>query len=183
MSEYALGIGACVVLIFFLMTGVEIAFGIALVGIAGLMITSGFDVAFNMACQDFYDTLGSYSLTVIPLFMLMGQIAFHAGIAQRLYGNSTCGNHVQSNVRVHLCHFGNFFQRGYSADDPIQLQQEVIDRDSSKRRHHRDAHTSQHQHDHLRHYYGTVHREAVPRGDNTWHYDRMFIHRRHLCLV
>jgi C4-dicarboxylate transporter DctM subunit len=85
MNEYVLGVVALIFLMFFLMTGVEIAFGIALVGIAGLMITSGFDVAFNMACQDFYDTLGSYSLTVIPLFMLMGQIAFHAGIAQRLY--------------------------------------------------------------------------------------------------
>jgi tripartite ATP-independent transporter DctM subunit len=85
MNEYVLGVSACIVLILFLLTGVEIAFGIALVGITGLIITSGLDVAFNMACQDFYDTLGSYSLTVVPLFMLMGQIAFHAGIAQRLY--------------------------------------------------------------------------------------------------
>lgn len=85
MSEYVLGIGACVVLILFLLTGVEIAFGIALVGVVGLIMTSGIDVAFNMVTQDFFDTLGSYSLTVIPLFMLMGQIAFHAGIAQRLY--------------------------------------------------------------------------------------------------
>lgn len=85
MSEYALGVGSLIVLLCFLMTGVEIAFGIAIVGVVGLIITSGFDVAFNMACQDFFDTLGSYSLTVIPLFMLMGQIAFHAGIAQRLY--------------------------------------------------------------------------------------------------
>jgi C4-dicarboxylate transporter, DctM subunit len=85
MNEYVLGVGSCVVLILFLLTGVEIAFGIAIVGIAGLITLSGFSVAFNMAVQDFYDTLGSYSLTVVPLFMLMGQIAFHAGIAQRLY--------------------------------------------------------------------------------------------------
>jgi tripartite ATP-independent transporter DctM subunit len=85
MSEYVLGIGACIVLILFLLTGVEIAFGIAIIGVAGLVITSGLDVAFNMVAQDFFDNLGSYSLTVIPLFMLMGQIAFHAGIAQRLY--------------------------------------------------------------------------------------------------
>jgi len=85
MNEYVLGLAACVVLIVFLMTGIEIAFGIAIVGVVGLIIISGFHVAFNMCVQDFYDTLGSYSLTVIPLFMLMGQIAFHAGIAQRLY--------------------------------------------------------------------------------------------------
>ncbi len=85
MNEYVLGISACVVLILFLMTGIEIAFGIVLVGVAGLIVTSGFSVAFNTVVQDFYDTLGSYGLTVIPLFMLMGQIAFHSGIAQRLY--------------------------------------------------------------------------------------------------
>jgi tripartite ATP-independent transporter DctM subunit len=85
MNEYVLGVGSCIVLILFLFTGIEIAFGIVLVGVAGLILTSGFNVAFYMVCQDFYDTLGSYNLTVIPLFMLMGQIAFHSGIAQRLY--------------------------------------------------------------------------------------------------
>ncbi len=33
----------------------------------------------------FFDALASYSLTVIPLFVLMGQIAFNAGIAKRLF--------------------------------------------------------------------------------------------------
>jgi tripartite ATP-independent transporter DctM subunit len=35
--------------------------------------------------QDFFDVLSSYSITVVPLFMLMGQIAYNAGIAKRLY--------------------------------------------------------------------------------------------------
>jgi C4-dicarboxylate transporter DctM subunit len=85
MNEYVLGIGACIFLLFFLLTGVEIAFGIALVGLAGYIVMSGFDSAFNLMVQDLFDTLSSYSLTVVPLFMLMGQIAFHAGIAKRLY--------------------------------------------------------------------------------------------------
>ena len=37
-----------------------------------------------LTVQDFFDCLSSYSLTVIPLFMLMGQIAFHAGIAREI---------------------------------------------------------------------------------------------------
>jgi tripartite ATP-independent transporter DctM subunit len=85
MSQYALGIWACILLIPFFLTGIEIAFGIAIMGVAGLMIVSGFHPALSIVSQDFFDTLSSYSLTVIPLFMLMGQIAFHAGIAQRLY--------------------------------------------------------------------------------------------------
>jgi C4-dicarboxylate transporter, DctM subunit len=85
MNEYVLGISACVFLMLFFTTGIEIAFGIAVVGILGYTITSGFNTAYNLMVQDFFDTLSSYSLTVIPLFMLMGQLAFHAGIAQRLY--------------------------------------------------------------------------------------------------
>jgi C4-dicarboxylate transporter, DctM subunit len=85
MNEYILGVGACIILLFFLLTGVEIAFGIGIIGLVGYIIVSGFNAAFNLMTQDLFDTLSSYSLTVIPLFMLMGQIAFHAGIAQRLY--------------------------------------------------------------------------------------------------
>ncbi|OPY67442.1 MAG: Sialic acid TRAP transporter permease protein SiaT [Syntrophorhabdaceae bacterium PtaU1.Bin034] len=85
MNEYVLGVGACIFLMLFFVTGIEIAFGIVVVGILGYIITNGPDTAFNLMAQDFFDTLSSYSLTVVPLFMLMGQIAFHAGIAQRLY--------------------------------------------------------------------------------------------------
>ncbi len=85
MNEFTLGILACIFLLFFFLTGIEIAFGIAITGFVGYALLSGFQPAFNLVAQDLFDTLGSYSLTVIPLFMLMGQIAFHAGIAQRLY--------------------------------------------------------------------------------------------------
>ncbi|MBI5602526.1 MAG: TRAP transporter large permease [Deltaproteobacteria bacterium] len=85
MNEYVLGLSACLFLIFFFLTGVEIAFGIAMVGICGFAILSGFDAAYSLMAQDFFDVLSSYSLTVVPLFMLMGQIAFNAGIAKKLY--------------------------------------------------------------------------------------------------
>jgi len=84
-SEFTLGIASCIFLILFFFTGVEIAFGIAITGILGYTIVVSFDAAYNLVAQDFFDTLSSYSLTVIPLFMLMGQLAFNAGIAQRLY--------------------------------------------------------------------------------------------------
>ncbi len=41
--------------------------------------------AMGLMANDFFDALASYGLTVIPLFVLMGQIAFNAGIAKRLY--------------------------------------------------------------------------------------------------
>ena len=88
MNEFALGIGSLVFLIFFFFSGIEIAFGIAIVGIVGFTIISGFDSAYALMAQDFFDVLSSYSLTVVPLFMLMGQIAFNAGIAKRLYDSA-----------------------------------------------------------------------------------------------
>jgi tripartite ATP-independent transporter DctM subunit len=44
-----------------------------------------FDAAMNMMTRDIFDVFGSYNLTVIPLFILMGQIAYHAGISSRLF--------------------------------------------------------------------------------------------------
>lgn len=88
MDELVLGVGACVFLIFFLLTGIEIAFGILMVGLVGYWILYGFDAAYNLMVQDFFDVFSSYSLTVIPLFMLMGQIAYNAGIAKRLYDSA-----------------------------------------------------------------------------------------------
>lgn len=85
MDEITLGIIACFFLLFLFLTGIELAFGIAITGILGYALLSGFDVAFHLFAQDFLDTLSGYSLTVIPLFMLMGQIAFHSGIAKKLY--------------------------------------------------------------------------------------------------
>ncbi len=85
MNEIVLGVGACAFLIIFFFSGIEIAFGIAMVGIAGYALLSGFDAAYSLMAQDFFDVLSAYSLTVVPLFMLMGQIAYNAGIAKRLY--------------------------------------------------------------------------------------------------
>jgi len=35
--------------------------------------------------KDLFDVFGSYNQTVIPLFILMGQTAFHSGIISRLF--------------------------------------------------------------------------------------------------
>ena len=42
----------------------------------------------NLLAKDIFDVFASYGFTVIPLFVLMGQIAFNAGIAKRLYNTA-----------------------------------------------------------------------------------------------
>ncbi len=85
MSEVTIGIiGLSVVLILFL-TGIELAFAMALVGFIGFSYLVSFKAGLNLLAKDFFDVFTSYGFTVIPLFVLMGQIAFNAGVAKKLY--------------------------------------------------------------------------------------------------
>jgi C4-dicarboxylate transporter DctM subunit len=85
MSEVTIGIIGLVVLLCLFATGMEMAFLMTAVGFVGFGILNGFDTAVGLLANDFMDSLASYGLTAIPLFVLMGQIAFNAGIAGRLY--------------------------------------------------------------------------------------------------
>jgi len=88
MNEVVIGIvGLAVVLLMFL-TGIELGFAMALVGFVGFSIIVSTQAALNLLAKDIFDVFSSYGFTVIPLFVLMGQIAFNAGIAKRLYNTS-----------------------------------------------------------------------------------------------
>jgi len=64
---------------------VPIAYAMALVGLVGFgYLTSG-TAALAMVPTELFSTFSSYSLSVIPMFILMGFLAFHAGIGTRLY--------------------------------------------------------------------------------------------------
>ncbi|MDP3285612.1 MAG: TRAP transporter large permease subunit, partial [Desulfobacterales bacterium] len=85
MSDVTIGIlGLSTVLLLFL-TGIELAFAMALVGFIGFSYLVSFKAGVNLLAKDFFDVFTSYGFTVIPLFVLMGQIAFNAGVAKKLY--------------------------------------------------------------------------------------------------
>lgn len=77
-----LGIVALFVLIF---SRIPVGFVMALVGVAGFAYITNMDAAMSMMVKDVFEVFGSYNLTVMPLFILMGQLAFHAGISTRLF--------------------------------------------------------------------------------------------------
>ena len=88
MSSVSVGvIGLFAVLLLFL-TGIEIAYAMAIVGFLGFCYLTNPIAAMNLIAKDFFDVFSSYGLTVVPLFVLMGQIAFNAGIARRLYSST-----------------------------------------------------------------------------------------------
>lgn len=72
---------------------IPIAFLLAFLGIGGYALIDGMSfgmqdglsMALNMAGNELWGTFSSYGLTVIPLFVLMGQLCFHSGLSTRLY--------------------------------------------------------------------------------------------------
>lgn len=88
MNELVVGIIGLLVLLALFSTGIELGFAMAIVGFAGFGYLSGFHAALSLLSRDFYDVITNYGYTVFPLFILMGQIGFHAGIAVRLYDSA-----------------------------------------------------------------------------------------------
>ncbi|RPJ07894.1 MAG: TRAP transporter large permease subunit, partial [Deltaproteobacteria bacterium] len=85
MSETLVGIAGLSLLLLLFATGIELGFAMGLVGFVGFAYLNGFGSAINLLSRDVYDVITNYGYTVFPLFVLMGQIGFNAGIAVRLY--------------------------------------------------------------------------------------------------
>jgi tripartite ATP-independent transporter DctM subunit len=85
MGEITTGIVVLAVLLLFFLTGIELAFAMAVMGFVGFAYLVSLHAASNLIVKDFFDTFTSYGFTVIPLFVLMGQIASNSNIAKRLY--------------------------------------------------------------------------------------------------
>jgi tripartite ATP-independent transporter DctM subunit len=85
MNEVMAGFIGLVLVLALFFTGIELGFAMALVGFVGFAYVVSAKAALNLLAKDVFDVLSSYGFTVIPLFIFMGQIAFNAGIAKRLY--------------------------------------------------------------------------------------------------
>jgi C4-dicarboxylate transporter DctM subunit len=85
MSPLQIGVIGCLMLFVLIFVGVPVAFSMAIVGFVGFAVVVTLGAAAHMITMDLYSTFSDYGLTVIPLFVLMGQIAFHAGISRRLF--------------------------------------------------------------------------------------------------
>ncbi|MBE0557091.1 MAG: TRAP transporter large permease, partial [Proteobacteria bacterium] len=88
MNEVVVGLLGLATLLLLFLTGIELGFAMALVGFVGFSIIVSSQAAMNLLAKDIFDVFSSYGFTVIPLFIFMGQIAFNAGIAKRLYNAS-----------------------------------------------------------------------------------------------
>jgi len=85
MSLTAIGIIGLIVLVILLFSKMPVGFVMAFLGFLGFSYVVSIDAGLSLLARDVFETFSSYSLTVIPLFVFMGQIAFHSGISRRLY--------------------------------------------------------------------------------------------------
>ena len=134
--------------------------------------------ALNLLAKDIFDVLSSYGFTVIPLFILMGQIAFNAGIAKRLYdtaykfighipgglamatvGGATafkaiCGSSPATAATFASVAVPEMDRYGYS--------KKLIHRDRGHGGDPGDSHAPQRHSYRIRDHYRTIHRQAIP---------------------
>jgi C4-dicarboxylate transporter DctM subunit len=74
-----------VVLVIVFMLRMPVAYAMAIVGFVGFAVAQTWSTAFSIIGKDIWATFSSYSLSVVPMFILMGTIAFHSGISSRLF--------------------------------------------------------------------------------------------------
>ena len=85
LSETALGVIGCVMLVGMIALGVRVAFAAAFCGTLGLISVLGWDAGLNVAGTIPHSASINYTLSVLPMFILIGYLAYHAGITQTAF--------------------------------------------------------------------------------------------------
>ena len=82
-------VGVCA-LVALVAIGVRVYVAAALTGFLGLVWLKGWDVAAAVAGTIPHSKTVTYPLSVLPLFILIGFLAFHAGLTRRLFAAARC---------------------------------------------------------------------------------------------
>ena len=85
MDPQIIGVIGIGVLFFLLLAGMHIGFALALVGFWGVAAVTEISVALPTLMRSFYGTFTAYAFTVIPLFVLMGELATVSGLSRGVY--------------------------------------------------------------------------------------------------
>ena len=85
MNETIVGIAGIFALFFCLIARMPVGMALLVVGFGGIWIIDGQRAAVATMSSETFSSVTSYGLSVIPLFVLMGNVAGAAGYSQRLY--------------------------------------------------------------------------------------------------
>jgi C4-dicarboxylate transporter, DctM subunit len=101
LSNLALGLAGVAVLLVVLFLRVPIGVALALVGAAGYAAVDGWRKALTVIGSVPFELASAYSLSVVPLFILMGAVATRAGMSRELFA---AANAAFSGLRGALAH-------------------------------------------------------------------------------
>lgn len=85
MSDVTIALIGIVVLIILMFLEMPVAFCMFVVGFAGLWVIQGKTQAFNVIGSDIWEQFSSYGMSVVPMFIFMGNIAFRTGVTNDLF--------------------------------------------------------------------------------------------------
>jgi len=85
MSAEALGFSGIVALLILLVLRVPVAFAMFLVGFLGIWALNGWNGAMGLLSSETFTLASSSELVVVPLFILMGNVASTTGMSRQLY--------------------------------------------------------------------------------------------------
>ncbi len=85
MSPVALALIGLVVLFLLMFLRMPISFSMLIVGFLGLLVVASPKAAFNVLTADLWNQFSSYTMSVIPLYILMGEIVFRTGVNESLF--------------------------------------------------------------------------------------------------
>lgn len=81
----SLGVGLAV---FLILGGIPIAIALTSVSFVGILVLLGERAAFGVLTAVLYDFVAKWTLTSIPMFLLMGFVCYHAGLTRGLFNLS-----------------------------------------------------------------------------------------------
>ena len=85
MSPVTFGVIGIAAVLLLMALRMQIGFAMAVIGFLGFAVLNSFPSAFSVLGHEPFKTAGSYGLSVIPLFMLMGQFAFISRMGAEAY--------------------------------------------------------------------------------------------------
>jgi C4-dicarboxylate transporter DctM subunit len=88
MTPTMMGLTSFVVLVLLMFVKIPVGFVMAIVGFTGFGLLISWDASLSLLARDFFSVFSSYNLTVIPLFVFMGQVAHHSGMSGRLFNTA-----------------------------------------------------------------------------------------------
>jgi tripartite ATP-independent transporter DctM subunit len=84
-DSFTIGIVGTIAMVALVFAGVRVFYAAAAVGLVGLVAMIGWDAGAGMAGTIPHSKSVTYTLSVLPMFILIGYLAFHAGLTEALF--------------------------------------------------------------------------------------------------